>query len=550
MGDDGIEIKVEEKPEDSLRPPKSLVTDETHNRLLDDLKKDHKPEGEPIEEVKEIEKVDEAPIIEESAKKSVCPECNGEGDVPAVRGGHVVAISCPSCSGDKHIEHAPKELESAIEEISRADNSDIRKVAGDACSSCRHPKHPLDTRENCPECEKTGNWCSAIEGHIGPDTSYAYSSLKTKVASYMRIPETDSIVKVALELWKYPSNYMGDDLSDYYKGPAKGYDADALDKSNFKVALEMLGGEGNGVLVGSFGGFGGGHEQIFVHKDAADKVAILQDIENKMSEYPVLDDSDYSEMQMEEERESYESWAKQEALKIIDQELHRQNPDLQESVSELELTPELEHKLSMVVYEDLSYGDGTALHADHLIQEADREGLLNDFRNALSGKEVVPENPAQMKLFESSLRKRLVKNALQKRALNPLQEPIQEEPTMETPEQDRIPFGSTQHRAPKPESWVVVQSDLKGELPAFRGKFVSEETESDGTKWGIVDKDGELLKVEMHRITPETEGAQITEPTATPQIDTNIEQPINTIPSTEKLTSLTSELKEGKEETW
>ena len=44
----------------------------------------------------------------------------------------------------------------------------------------------------------------------------------------------------------------------------------------------------------------------------------------------------------------------------------------------------------------------------------------------------------------------------------------------------------------------------------------------------------------MHRITPETEGAQTTDPVATPKIETNIEQPINTIPSTEKLTSLTS----------
>lgn len=121
--------------------------------------------------------------------------------------------------------------------------------------------------------------------------------------------------------------------------------------------------------------------------------------------------------------------------------------------------------------------------------------------------------------------------------LNPLQEPIQEAPTTPSvPSQDRIPFGqSSNHRAPKPDSWVIVKTDLKGELPSFRGKFISEKTESDGSKWGIVDRDGELLQVEMNRITPESEGAgaQDTEPVMEPIIEQ--QQPENDVQITPKM---------------
>ena len=388
MGDDGVEmIKEEPKPEDVLRPPKELVPDSVHEKLLQDLE-DKKKDKEPIEETKEIEKVDEAPIVEESAKKSICPECNGEGDVPAVRGGHVVAISCPSCSGDKHIEHAPKELESAQEEIARADNSDIRKVA----------------------LLKQANQIQLEDGQFGWDFI-----LKDIATGETKLIQSD---------YDYPGT-----ASTFGWAPCHSETDGTVDCPVCGKKASDLIGEAGQYLTGHVG--------------------------------EVVEDPGYFDIQASK-------------------------------------------KVSLVMSKVVSYMN---------ISETDPiEKIAVD---------------------------------------NPLQEPIAEEPTMETPEQDRIPFGSNSHRSPKPESWVVVQSDLKGELPAFRGKFVSEETESDGTKWGIVDKDGELLKVEMHRITPETEGAQTTDPIATPKIDTNIEQPINTIPSTEKLTSLTSELKEAAyDEKW
>jgi len=381
-GDEGIEIKKEEI--DPLRPPKDLVTDETHDKLLEDLKKSK----EPVEETKEIEKVDETPIVEESAldekcpscghtkpvkgecpsckrcdceqghvessKKSICPECDGEGDVPAVRGGRVTVIPCPSCSGDKHIEHVPKELESAIEEISRADNSDIRKVA------------------------------TVIPAPVAKE-------IKEEIVNSM-----------------YRMNAPG---AKFYRFSL---DGDKIHRGEFNSDEEF-----------------GPYQFIY----------------------------------------------------DMEQGIFTENPN----------------------YKPTAYASLKRAASYMNISETD------------------------------SIEKTAADD------LNPLQEPIREEPTMETPEQDKVPFGKDpSHRLPKPESWVIVGADLKGEMPAFRGKFVSEETESDGTKWGIVDKDGELLKVEMHRITPETEGAQTADPIATPEIEKPQEAEVPVTPSLDSLHSASS----------
>jgi hypothetical protein len=90
-----------------------------------------------------------------------------------------------------------------------------------------------------------------------------------------------------------------------------------------------------------------------------------------------------------------------------------------------------------------------------------------------------------------------------------------------------------------------VGADLEKELPAFRGIFQSEDTDGEGKKWGLVLRpDNEQLeKVEMHRITPETEGAQTSDPIAEPQI----EKPQETeIPVTPKMDDFhTSSLKQA-----
>lgn len=127
--------------------------------------------------------------------------------------------------------------------------------------------------------------------------------------------------KVALELWKHPKDYAGETYEDYYVGPGQHRDSELLDRVNFTSALEMLGGEHEpDVIVARASHWGVGWvESILVHKDS-DKVAKLEEIENLLEEYPVLDDDLYSEMQYKEEEENYESWAKDDSIKILELE--------------------------------------------------------------------------------------------------------------------------------------------------------------------------------------------------------------------------------------
>ena len=72
-------------------------------------------------------------------------------------------------------------------------------------------------------------------------------------------------------------------------------DSGELDQSNFAVALEMLGGESETVEVHRFGHWGPGWYEIII-VDPADtaRVSILETIADRLENYPVLDEDDYS----------------------------------------------------------------------------------------------------------------------------------------------------------------------------------------------------------------------------------------------------------------
>lgn len=117
-----------------------------------------------------------------------------------------------------------------------------------------------------------------------------------------------TVTEEKLQLWKRASNYSGEDLTDYYVGPSKHRDSDALEQSNFDSTLKMLGGEdGEKVRADRFGHWGVGWlEQIFVHKDAADKVEILKKVLAGLEDYPVVDDDDFYERERQELDDTFE----------------------------------------------------------------------------------------------------------------------------------------------------------------------------------------------------------------------------------------------------
>ena len=116
-----------------------------------------------------------------------------------------------------------------------------------------------------------------------------------------RAGRVSQVIKKALTEWKTPRDYMGEEYPDYYVGPGRSRDSDSYENSNFDVALEMLGGEdGENVMVVRASHFAAGWvETILVKKSATDKVKILEEIEEKLKDYPILSDDDVSQKQVD-----------------------------------------------------------------------------------------------------------------------------------------------------------------------------------------------------------------------------------------------------------
>jgi hypothetical protein len=228
---------------------------------------------------------------------------------------------------------------------------------------------------------------------------------------------TTAVRKVALTMWKHPKDYMGETYEDYYVGPSRTRDSEALENSNFDVALKELGGEGDGVVVANAGHWAVGWvETILVHKDATEKVALLEGIEDRLAGYPVLDEEDYSNRQAEEARQSWESFGLREMIDATVSELRKAvSPDfLQRFEDVMDLTEWVESEVDaqnnpilwdylydafISAYEE-SGGDSLS-DAFGKVNESYMKTVLKDMEDALQQKtspEAIPENPDQLKL--------------------------------------------------------------------------------------------------------------------------------------------------------
>jgi hypothetical protein len=89
-----------------------------------------------------------------------------------------------------------------------------------------------------------------------------------------------------------------EDRQDWYVCPViRDRDSGCLAESNFATALELLGGESDTVETHSFNHWGHGwFEIILVHPDRKNDVEAL---ENKLENYPLLNEGDYSRRQYE-----------------------------------------------------------------------------------------------------------------------------------------------------------------------------------------------------------------------------------------------------------
>lgn len=96
-------------------------------------------------------------------------------------------------------------------------------------------------------------------------------------------------------------NFAGDDSEyrDWYGVVGRSRDSSCVEESNFQVALEQLGGEGENVRVERYGHWAVGWiEEIYV-RPGSPQHQIAEEIEESLESYPVLDDEDLAERETE-----------------------------------------------------------------------------------------------------------------------------------------------------------------------------------------------------------------------------------------------------------
>lgn len=115
------------------------------------------------------------------------------------------------------------------------------------------------------------------------------------------------------------SNYIGHDWSGWLCGPSKSRDSDALARSNFRVALDMLGGEQDGkVEVRSCNHWACGYfDQIMVKLTAKKPVKVLYQIHKSLEGYPVLDEFDFSQEECDEADETFRNYCSEFGTEVL-----------------------------------------------------------------------------------------------------------------------------------------------------------------------------------------------------------------------------------------
>ena len=116
------------------------------------------------------------------------------------------------------------------------------------------------------------------------------------------------------------SNYGGADLSHLLVAPvSRSRDSGPLDKSNFKEALRVLGGESDTVQIHRFGHWAcGWYELLLIDPSDMERVAIGEEIERRLENYPVLNEEDYSQRETDGAQSLWDSLSLHERIDVCE----------------------------------------------------------------------------------------------------------------------------------------------------------------------------------------------------------------------------------------
>ena len=110
-----------------------------------------------------------------------------------------------------------------------------------------------------------------------------------------------------LERWTMPDSYFGAEWPEYFVFLSQCRDSDALTRSNFECGLRALGGESDSVLVVRERHWAVGWvEWIAIHEANAEAILAADEMSCALSDYPVLDESHFSELEWDEAQTQWE----------------------------------------------------------------------------------------------------------------------------------------------------------------------------------------------------------------------------------------------------
>lgn len=111
-----------------------------------------------------------------------------------------------------------------------------------------------------------------------------------------------------LQRWTHPKCYAGEVWPNWYVFLGQNRDSDSLTRSNFTCALEELGGESETVRVIRESHWAVGWvEWIGIHQDDEASLEKADKIAAALADYPVVNETHWSELEWEEAQEYWES---------------------------------------------------------------------------------------------------------------------------------------------------------------------------------------------------------------------------------------------------
>lgn len=114
-----------------------------------------------------------------------------------------------------------------------------------------------------------------------------------------------------LKRWTMPQHYFGAVWPAFYSSSVgQSRDSDALERSNFACMLKALGGEDSEetvIVVRERHWAVGWVEWIAIHQDNERALQIADDIAERLKDYPVISEDDWSEREQEDANETWKN---------------------------------------------------------------------------------------------------------------------------------------------------------------------------------------------------------------------------------------------------